>query len=415
MIGETKRPGAPPPALARGGTGITDVPSAVSQGVSGERMQGDWSKWMPKLTSYVREVASRWRTLPGRVWISDGNWLVIFKDPKDAFLSTSRPDPNRIEWYSEWDEIRRRANDVIAALEYYRVLGEAPGILSASLPFFVEEGEITAVMHGLRVVYQDVRQVYGPDVSIIHVAAVLFLRTRRGAWLRVEAFAPTHGHALPKTDASGELTRHLQDVEAAARKLRREVEEQLGYVPPTLTLAQHYEDRPFFERLPGMRPDGRDVFLVATGADTHFLRLTPTVADCRWHDWEACRGNGFAEGDAPAEFASKRRRALFLSKLPHHCAHSHVMAAKTGPVSVENRDRCGPRSAEVGGAFCEVFSFEQHLCCRTCVFEDVCTASPVFRLPCVRPTARGRPNRQTGLDGSSSPGHLPSSARATGT
>jgi hypothetical protein len=34
--------------------------------------------------------------------------------------------------------------------------------------------------------------------------------------------------------------------------------------------------------------------------------------------------------------------------------------------------------------FCEIFSFEEYLCCRVCAFEEVCTKAPAFRLPCER-------------------------------
>jgi hypothetical protein len=33
--------------------------------------------------------------------------------------------------------------------------------------------------------------------------------------------------------------------------------------------------------------------------------------------------------------------------------------------------------------FCEIWKFEEHLCCRTCAFEEVCTKAEVFSgLPC---------------------------------
>jgi hypothetical protein len=33
---------------------------------------------------------------------------------------------------------------------------------------------------------------------------------------------------------------------------------------------------------------------------------------------------------------------------------------------------------------------EERLCCRTCVFEKVCTSASVFHLPCRRAPSRGR-------------------------
>ena len=60
-----------------------------------------------------------------------------------------------------------------------------------------------------------------------------------------------------------------------------------------------------------------------------------------------------------------------------------TVKAKSCRITLENRDRCGSRSSGEQGAFCEIWRFEQHLCCRTCAFEDVCTKAEVFQgLPC---------------------------------
>lgn len=63
----------------------------------------------------------------------------------------------------------------------------------------------------------------------------------------------------------------------------------------------------------------------------------------------------------------------------------NVALAKSQTVTAKNRERCGPRSSRDGEAFCEIWSFERRLCCRTCVFEPVCTKAQVFHLPCQRP------------------------------
>ena len=387
MIGETKRPGSAPPTLATG-TATTDVPLALSQGLRGAPLQAEWSEWLGKIREYVADVRTRWNAVPRRVWITDGNWLAIFADPEDAFQSSGSPDPARIMWYGGWEEIRRSASVILGLLEYQTVLGEAPALAASAVPFYATEGDIEAVMHGLRVVYQDVRWPYGPDVSTTRVAPVLFMRTRQGGWLRVETFARARQREVPRAEEG--LGQHLQEVSALAAELRRGVEDRLGRTLRTWTLHEHYGDSPAFLKLPGVQPDGQDVYLVATGDHTHFLRLSPSVPDCPWHDWNVCETNGVAEGDRPAEFAVERKRVLFPSRRQHHCAHIHVMGAKTGPVRAANRDACGARSTvDEGGPFCEIFPFERYLCCRTCAFEEVCTAAPVFRLPCVRPMGPG--------------------------
>jgi hypothetical protein len=113
--------------------------------------------------------------------------------------------------------------------------------------------------------------------------------------------------------------------------------------------------------------------------------LEPSVPNCPFHDWAACEGAGVASMSAPVVIRSISPRSFFFSREVHHCAHRDVNSAKASAITSANRDRCGPRSGEAGQAFCEIWRFEQHLCCRTCVFEEVCTKADVFRLPCRRP------------------------------
>jgi hypothetical protein len=413
MVGETKRPGSPHPTLASnqprrrrvppreavpfGGEGdlaaafgaddgIADVPRTLSKGLQGDALQGDWAEWLSTLKAYIVEVKARWGKTPRRVWMTDGEWLLIFVDPEGAFTRAGGADPATIKWYGNWEEVRRASTAILELLGYDAVLDRAPAIASAQVGFYVERAEIVAAMHGLKVIYQDVHQLYGPDLSTISVAPILFLRTTGNAWLRVETFNAGQVRQVPRVEA--ELEQHIRDIERVATELRRDVEAQLGGPVPTWTLREHYSDANAFQRCRGVQPDGREVFLVATGEHLHFFRLVPSIGDCRWHDWHAAHADGVAAGDAPAEFAAAKKRVLFLSQRPHHCAHVQVMAAKTGPVREENRDRCGHRSSDDDGPFCEIFSFEQHLCCRTCAFEDVCTAAPVFRLPCTRGAPR---------------------------
>jgi hypothetical protein len=369
-----------------------DVPVALARGLRGEPLLGEWPEWLAKLSEYVRQVHATWNRIPRRVCMTDGEWLVIFENPEDAFLSLQLPNPDQIRWYGTWEEIQQTATEIFGSLEYHAVLGEAPALPAASLPFHIGPGEANAAMHGLRLVYQDSRWPYEPEVSTIRVAPVLFLRTRSGSWLRVETFASARQREIPR--GAADLGGHLDEMAELALDLRREVDQHLGESPRTWMLAEHFRDQDAFDSLPGVRRDGRDAYLVATGEETHFLRLHPTVPDCPWHDWNKCGEHGVAEGTAPAEHSIPKRRLLFVSRHTHHCAHLAVMAAKVGPVTDANRSDCGSRSAENDGPFCELFPFEQHLCCRTCVFEQVCTASTRFHLPCIRPPALPEQGRE---------------------
>jgi len=75
-------------------------------------------------------------------------------------------------------------------------------------------------------------------------------------------------------------------------------------------------------------------------------------------------------------------RSFFISTEPNHCAHRDAASAKAAMITETNRTRCGARSGRNGQAFCEIWAFEQYLCCRTCVFEDACMRAALLRLPC---------------------------------
>ena len=77
-----------------------------------------------------------------------------------------------------------------------------------------------------------------------------------------------------------------------------------------------------------------------------------------------------------------RVRVYIVSGEIYHCAHRDVCSAKASQITVGNRGQCGPRSGQEGQAFCEIWRFEQYLCCRACVFGEVCIKAPAFRLPC---------------------------------
>jgi len=89
----------------------------------------------------------------------------------------------------------------------------------------------------------------------------------------------------------------------------------------------------------------------------------------------------FSLGDQPIQ---PKINGLVFWNEPHHCAHRDVISAKGTPITPANRSQCGPRSGRDGQAFCEIWRFEQHLCCRTCAFEEVCLKVAVFQLPCRR-------------------------------
>ncbi len=375
LIVETKRPRA---SLPRAPTPAATYSEILSRGLAGDGLIGEWNEWLDTLRDYVRSIYKKSQEVPRRVVITNGNWLILFLDPADAFLEGGEREPSRIVVFQDRSDIEGRFTEVFRHLEHQQVLGEAPPLTPGELPFHAQE--VDRAMHGLRLRYVEVTGIYQSN-PVIKVAPVIWLRTRYGAWLRVES--PPREYELARGDA--ELRAHLSEVQQAAQKLLVEVNKRLDTSLQAYPLTRHYEDEDAFAALSGVREQNSDEFLLVTGDKTHYLLPDPSVPSCPYHDWQVCQSDGVSSNPEPLVVPSVDPRSFFASGALHHCAHRDVSTAKASQITATNRARCGPRSGAEGQAFCEIWRFEQHLCCRTCAYEEVCTKAPVFRLPCQRP------------------------------
>jgi hypothetical protein len=374
LIVETKRPGYP---LPRASTETAAYSEIICRGLAGEPLLEPWNQWLNSLRDYVRRVQQTSQVVPKRVVITDGEWMILFLDPQDAFLNTGRPVSSNILVYQNREAIEWRFDEVFRNLEYQRVAGTVNALVPSELPHYVTVDQVYRVLHGLHLLYTRQRGIYR-EVPVIKVAPVLFLMTRHGSWLRVES--PPQEFKLPEN--YNDITNHIQKVQDVAQTLLNEVNRQLRAHFEASPLSEHYEDEDSFAVLPGVLQLQRDEFLLVTGDQTHYLLPRPSVPNCPYHDWHSCEQHGVPSYPGPILNRSLCPRSFFVSGELHHCAHRDVSAAKACSINAANRSQCGARSGRDGQAFCELWRFEEHLCCRTCAFEQVCTRAQAFNLPC---------------------------------
>jgi hypothetical protein len=384
LVVESKRRGSSlPNVVSPITTQSVTFPETIARGLKGEKLSELWPQWLDSLRDYVRSVTSKGNKPPRRVLLTDGCWLVAFIAPEEAFLADGSPDTKKILVVEKLGEVNEiRAGELFEQLEYYKVAQTLPPLAPGEVGFYVRPNDVVSMMHGLRIRY--VSSSGAPQVPpTIWVKPVVHLRSTTDSWLRVEGSDPQYLDDVRRDFK--DLKRHLEKVEAAASKLAAAVNAALGLQLKPVPLTSHYAREDSFQGLPGVRALGGDEFLICTGDKTHYLMPEPTVPKCPYHDWMRANKRGMATNPGPITVPSSDPRALFFTGQMHHCAHRDVEAAKSAAVTPQNEDRCGPRSAAGWrGAFCEIRGFESHLCCRTCVFEEVCTAAPVFTLPCKR-------------------------------
>jgi hypothetical protein len=378
MIVETKRFGAPLPQSPDDPKKW--VPAILAEALAGNNdvLTHDWPEWLEAVSTYVRSAAAR-GGVPRRAVMTDGAWIIVFTNPNATFVE-GRGNPNAISGadiaFFSFDRIEAEHADLYELLEYQHVLGEMPPLTPAELGFHIQPEHADRIMHGVRVIFTADPGFLEPSPRI-KVKPVLLLATTFGGWIVIEE--PEPGEVLPTREDL--LVLHLDVVRDRAERLAADVSAQFGRAFVPVSLASHYADPNAFQPMPGVRYQtaggGDRRFIVATGRYTHYLRPEPSVPHCPFHDWSAAHGHA----DAPRG-QSVEPPSFFSSGALHYCGHRAVGQVKHSPATKMNRGRTGLRSAPEGGAFCEVWSLDQFLCCRTCAFEEVCARSELFTLPC---------------------------------
>ena len=399
MIVEAKTPASDLPKLRPSGDEferkLSDShASVIAAGLEGAELMLDWNEWLSDLRAYVRDIWQESKTVPARAILTNGRWLIVFTDPDNCFLHFDERD-HRIDETSilvfqyggrvDADEFNERCKDIFNLLEYGHVLGDAPVIKPVQLRAYIRSKTVERAMHGLWIRHsEDEDRRSSPPAPKIRVQPVVFLRLGRGAWLRVETGRDNLLEVPADTDYKS-LRKHLRTVRKEALKLLRSIEHSLGSAIAVDELGNHYRDPASFKALRGVRRlasrGSTREYLLITGKNTHFLKPPERiVTNCRHHDWSNSNKQGCAATDGPIMLRSATERSFFKSTERHHCTHSDVATIKRNPVSSLGPGR--PRSDSPNGRFCEIWNFEQHLCCRTCAFDDACAQERVFTLPC---------------------------------
>lgn len=366
-------------------------PVHIAAGLRGMNLGAAWNGYLATLRDYVCSVKEQVGFAPRRVVSTNGDWLILFRNPADTFLPKGQCKPEKICVYENSTSMMDRANELFGLLECYTVREDVSiqAIESAGqLLFHVRPEDIDRVMHGLRLEYIEQIGMYDSERPEISVAPLLFIHAQNGDWFRFEKRAMHSVQRLHPSDPS--LREHLEAVKTSAEALLQEVNNVLGKAFIPISLVEHYANRETFVTLPGVKEvhtasaKKRREYIVLTGACTHYLLPESSVHDCPHHFWEQSQRLGMAVSIPILERGTTQPRCFFPSGQVHHCAHRDVTLIKANPITPIYRDQCGNRSGRNDEAFCEIASFEEHLCCRTCAFEEVCTKAPAFTLPCQR-------------------------------
>ncbi len=354
-------------------------------------LKGHWKEHHEQLTKYYNSVVNEHKQAPGVMGLGNGEWLVIIRNPERAFTGKCTADDFLVIEPEEHEPIGqaylRQLKDIYDLIAFERLCRTARGVPPELIPTQIRSAKHVELMRGVRVGYRSMPKLKADIHPYLDIEPVAFVRIPTSPWILVEL--PVAGHELPHI--ADQLPGHLARVEAHSNDLVTRISQQLAVHPTVVGLAQHYGDGNSFSTRAGFSSEdsvkaGIQTYVLATGTEAHFIRAVPRVLNCPRHVWTNC--HPVIDGRHPSDRALANpsvlnTKAFFPDGWAHHCAAGVTYNSKSAPHDKNLLRDFGRRSSEDGSPFCEIFDFEQMLCCQTCVFIEVCEKSKLFRLPCM--------------------------------
>lgn len=357
-------------------------------------LKGKWPEWLDTAKEYVVRLHRDRTRYPQRYVMTNGEWFVIFTDPKAAFVDASATSSS-ILVYESWSAFCGGLEQALPHLQRRHLLTktEVQEVESGQLATALEwEGGLCRWMFAVDILYRgDSAVLRAGPVPDFKVWPVILVKCASGSWLSVQASAEDGPLRLPSSssDHGEHMRRHLEDTRAEAAQARTMAERSggIGQWPEPSSLEDHLRDHEGLSCVPlsAILPHKSGVthLRVLTGTSVHFIRApSHRASTCEFHRVERCPDD--RRGPHPYE-RSLASNTFFKSSEIEACLHLTSREAK-GPQPTAERDK----------ARCHLWPVEKGLCCQACTLEPVCFARKSFAaaMPCPEPP----PVEQTGQD-----------------
>jgi hypothetical protein len=338
----------------------------------------EWTEWLEKLVTYVQTLKKQSGALVGKVAISSGQWLVIFTDPLDAFITPTDVNARNI-LVLEIDHYVAQSDQIYGQLSHSQLSDHIPFPLRPSqITTYAPAKTIRHAFHALVVRWESSGSPTLLDTfpRILLYPAIVIERSDAKLLVFAEG---SLGHTVVPAKVE-DLLEHRDEVKLSSERLHGELNSRLGQAqnisplsafrgfPPILLrgsvsslVPKDAPDKPSYVKIIDERPGE---FVIVTGEHTHFLLVDSEFPHCPGHDWMACHAMG-KQVHAPAVInSSVDPKSYFVSGSAHHCAHIDIH--------------------DLRAEKCFIAPFETYLCCKACVFQPICwPATEVRPLPCV--------------------------------
>ena len=189
-------------------------------------VSSDWAKWMEKLCEYVRAVHQRSGHIVSRVAITSGQWLVIFRDPNNAFIQEDRVEPALIHVFVIEDFVAH-SSDIFDHLARTKLSPDPPPFINPShLTSYATAPLVKRIYRGLWINHQEKRAHFDAYPQLHLYAAAVIERTDGVLITVLDGRSP---NSIPHDRSR--LGEHFDLVDKASDNLLEEIGEELGEMP----------------------------------------------------------------------------------------------------------------------------------------------------------------------------------------
>ena len=343
-----------------------------------------WIDWLISLRTYVRSIDPEKRSTLQRVVITSGQWLIVFTNPVATLVTDASPNAADIRCFVSFEDLELRHGEIYRLLARPRLVNTLPLVLELPEALgLLDPAAIDALYRGVVVTTKLSGAERSPYPTRTVYPAVVLISAGRSF-----AVADFGGDQLEEPRKVGGLSDFLAALQTRGDQFQGRVLNRLGRpdlptsavtsyptsiydaaeaaddppVPTSTTamVAANTPERPQLVRTVGERPSDT-TYLVITGEEWFHKRLKPFGPECGFHSFLVARNERVSAGQAKAEV---QPNSFTTTPEQQHCEHVDILGLRQN--------------------LCQVQVIETHLCCRVCVFYEVCwpTAEDRAKLPC---------------------------------
>lgn len=357
---------------------------SISKGSGGvSRVTAEWRSYLGDLRTYVQSLDPAAKATLRRVVITTGKWLVVFNNPVSTFVDDGLPDPNNIHFFPSVDDIQIEVEKIYLLLHRQCLVDDIPLTMSvADALSWMRSDHVNGYLRAALVATTKSgakRRPY-PTRSVYPALAI---ETGSRIFIVVDYDTPAVEERMEVDD----IAYLLDAIQAKGAALEQRMRGVIGSAATPKPLATFVgfpasvtntlmRERVTVElgssvALAGIDTQMRRLVNVTdeAGIDSEFVIITgevwfyklnePIGPECSYHLWRAARECGVASDEAPMSYTHE---SFTQDAQIRHCAHGDHRA-------IRNRR-------------CQLDAIETHLCCRACVFEQVCWGNDRAPLPC---------------------------------